>query len=80
LLKSVKNHTITAPHNFSLYQQGVTCVGILKIEKSHGMIIGESSDTIFPIYLFKSSRYSSFLNSVTFCLTRPCNPKYDCRV
>jgi hypothetical protein len=51
-LKSGKNPT--EPHMLSLYQQGVMCVDTLKIEKLHGMIIGEFSDTIFPNYLFES--------------------------
>ena len=40
------------------------------------MIIGESSDTIFPIYLHKS--FKIFLKSVTLWLiTHPYNPKYS---
>jgi hypothetical protein len=55
-LKSGKNPT--EPHMLSLYQQGVMCVDTLKIEKLHGMIIGEFSDTIFPNYLFESLGYN----------------------
>ena len=43
------------------------------------MIIGESSDTIFPIYLYKSLPiFKIFLKSVTLCfITHPYNPKYS---
>jgi hypothetical protein len=45
---------------------GYMCWYTLIIEKTHGMIIGESSDTIFPIHLYKSLR--SFLKVSHFAL------------